>query len=71
MTQSRGLHAENESGLSSAVPMTGRSRDLKGLNQPANSAKLRKVGSSRGCLTLSVVSLESKAALQDSVCVCM
>ena len=71
MTQSRGLHAEHEAGLSSTVPMTGRSRNLKGLHQPANSAKLSKVGSSRGCLTLSVVSLESKAALQECVCVCV
>lgn len=67
MTQSRGLHAEYEAGLSSAVLMTGRSQDLKGLDQPANSAKLSKVGSSRGCLNLSVVSLESNAALQDCV----
>ena len=66
MTQSRGLHAEYEVGLS-AVLMTGRSQDLKGLDQPANSAKLSKIGSSRGCLNLSVVSLESNAALQDCV----
>ena len=71
MTQSRGLHAKDEAGLSSTVLTTGRSQDLKGLHQPANSAKRSKVGSSRGCLTLSVVSLESNAALQDSVCVCV
>ena len=71
MTQSGGLHAEYEAGLSSTVLTMGRSQDLKGLHQPANSAKQSKVGSSRGCLTLSVVSLESNAALQDSVCVCV
>ena len=66
MTQSRGAYAEHEAGASDAVPKMCRGWDFQGLHWHISSAKLSKVGSSKGCLTSSVVSLEDKDALQGT-----